>query len=189
MARISLNSNRRERLREEFWPDEDPWTGVDEKGWFRAPRTLPLIMDLLGSKSVNQKQQDVTRVYLDLWSRHIDGGIIEMSEPARHAYAAGYRGPRALRTWSERMKVLEDSGFIKAKEVEGQRYRYVLLIHPTIAIQRLRDAGKIDDQWWDTYRARQIQTKESSYEERREIQEAAQKATQELNELLQSVRT
>ena len=167
MAKASPNTARREKLRDEFFRDEESWTGIDEKGWFRAPRTLPLILELLASKTINPKQQDVTRVYLELWSRHIDSGIIEMAEQARHAYAAGYRGPRAVRTWLERMKVLEESGLIKAKEIEGQRYKYVLLVHPTIAVQRLRDAGKIADDWWNTYRARQIQTKESSYEEKR----------------------
>jgi hypothetical protein len=28
----------------EFWPNEIVWTGENEKGWFRAPRTLPLIL-------------------------------------------------------------------------------------------------------------------------------------------------
>src|SRR5260370_11932051 len=103
---------------------------------------------------------------------------IEMAEHARHAYAAGYRGSRAVRSWLERMNVLEDCGFIKSKEAEGQRYKYVLLVHPTIAVQRLRDAGKIDDKWWDTYRARPIQTKESSYEERRAAQALQAQALQ-----------
>src|ERR1051325_7567217 len=166
MPKPSSSTIRRETLRKEFWPNVEPWTGIDEKGWFRAPRTLSLILELLTSKTINEKQQDVTRVYIELWARHIDSGMIEMVEHVRHAYAAGYRGPRAVRTWLERMKVLEESGFIKAKEAEGQRYKYVLLVHPTIAVQRLREAGKIEAEWWDSYRARQIQTKESSYEER-----------------------
>jgi hypothetical protein len=173
MPKLSPSTTRREKLRNEFWANAESWTGTDDKGWFRAPRTLPLILELLASKRINEKQQDVTRVYLELWARHIDSGIIEMGEQARHAYAAGYRGPRAVRTWVERMKVLEDSGFIKSKEAEGQRYKYVLLVHPTIAVQTLRDAGKIEDEWWDTYRARQIQIKESSFEERRAAREAA----------------
>jgi hypothetical protein len=178
MPRIYSSTARREKLRNEFWPDEEPWTGIDEKGWFRAPRTLPLILELLATKDINPKQLDVTRVYLELWSRHIDSGIIEMVEHTWHAYAAGYSGSRAVRSWMERMKVLDETGFIKSKEAEGQRYKYVLLVHPTIAVQRLRDAGRIEDEWWDTYRARQIQTKESSYEERRASQLAVQQAAQ-----------
>jgi hypothetical protein len=166
MPKMSASTTRREKLRKEFWPNEQPWTGFDEKGWFKAPRTLPLILELFTSKLINEKQLDVTRVYLELWSRHIDAGIIEMTQESQHAYAAGYRGSRAIRTWAERMKVLEETGFIKSKNLEGQRYKYVLLIHPTIAVQRLREAGKVEDQWWDSFRARQILTKEASYEER-----------------------
>ena len=166
MPKASASTVRRERLRKEFWPEDDAWTGIDEKGWFKAPRTIPLILELLNTKKINEKQQDVTRVYVELWARHIDGGIIEMSEHLRHAHAAGYRGPRAIRTWRERMKVLEESGFIKSKEAEGQQYKYVLLVHPTVAVKRLYDAGKIETEWWDSYRARQIQTKEPTYEER-----------------------
>src|SRR5690349_7570238 len=107
MPTVYSSTARREKLRLEFWPDYEPWTGVDEKGWFRAPRTLPLIVELLASKrlnpkQLNPKQLDTTRVYLELWSRHIDSGIIEMAEPARHAYASGYRGSRAVRSWVER---------------------------------------------------------------------------------------
>jgi hypothetical protein len=50
--------------------------------------------------------------------------------------------------------------------VDGQRFRYVLLVHPSVAVAKLRADGKIDPHWWDTYRARQIQTKETSYGER-----------------------
>src|SRR5690349_13391175 len=116
MPRVYSGTVRREKLRKEFWPDEDPWTGIDEKGWFRSPRTLPLILELLASKRINPRQLDVSRVYLELWSRHIDSGVIEMVEHSRHAYAAGYRGTRAVRTWRERMKLLEDTGFIASKE-------------------------------------------------------------------------
>src|SRR5262249_10316618 len=105
-------------------------------------------------------------VYLELLARHIDNGIIEMAHEGEHAYTAGYVGPRAIRSWQERMKILEKLGFIKTKQIGNQRYKYVLLIHPTVAIQNLFDLGKLPKGWWDAYRDRQIQTKEPSFEER-----------------------
>ena len=75
-------------MRKEFWDGEDAWTGMDEKGWFKAPRTIPLIMTLLGSKSIRGKT-DPTQVYLELLSRHVDGGVIEMAHEGEHAFAAG----------------------------------------------------------------------------------------------------
>lgn len=155
----------RNRLREEYWPKDDAWTGESDVGWFRAPRTLSLIMTLISEKELSDNK-DLSSVYLELLTCHIDNGIIEMGHEADHAYAAGYTGPRAIRTWQERMRALEDLGFIRIKGIGAHRYKYVLLIHPTVAIQRLHAAGKIPNEWWDAYRGRQIQTKEERFEER-----------------------
>jgi len=62
------------------------------------------------------------------------------------------------------MKILEELGFIKSKESGNQQYKYVLLIHPTLAVQRLYEKGLVPQNWWDTYRPRQIEATEASYE-------------------------
>lgn len=154
----STGAERREKLRKEFWRDEDAWTGENEKGWFRAPRTLPLLLALLGEKNLS-RNQDPTKVYVELLARHIDGGVIEMGHEGDDAFAAGYDGPRGVRTWQERMKTLERLGLIKTRHVGNQDFKYVLLVHPTVAIQRLREAGKVPDHWWDAYRAGSLKRK------------------------------
>jgi hypothetical protein len=174
MSQKSGVAARREELRRQYWPDEDLWTGENEKGWFPAPRTLPLILGLLSSKHISQKK-DPSSVYLDLLSRQRGEGIIEMGHEAEHAFAAGYEGKRAMRTWQERMKILEDNGFIRTVEVGNQRYKYVAIVHPTTAIQRLRDNQKIPDKWWNAYIARKIETKEPTHEQRLKKKEAAEK--------------
>ena len=140
------------------------WTSGRETGWFMAPRTLPLIMTLLRMKSLSGKL-DPSKVYLELLARNIDNGIVEMGHEADHSFAAGYSSNRSNRSWQDMMKVLEDLGFIKA-ELVGTRYKYVLLIHPTTAIQKLREAGRIPDNWWKAYRDRQSEAGEATYEER-----------------------
>lgn len=154
---------RREEYKKEFWPSDVAWTGEAEKGWFRAGRTLPLVLALMSDKKIGGNL-DPSRVYLELLARHMDAGVIEMASDAEHSYAAGYAGPRGVRTWQERMKVLEETGFIKTEKIGNLRYKYVLLVHPAIAVRKLRDLGKVSDEWWKTYRARQIETKETSYE-------------------------
>ena len=154
----------REEIKAEFWADEIAWTGEKPAtGWFRAPRTLPLILTLLADKKISGKS-DLTGVYLELLARHRDSGIVEMVSPGEHSYAAGYKGPRAVRTWQERMKLLEELGFIKARASGNQQYKYVLLVHPTIAVKGLLDADKVSQSWWDTYRVRQIEATEAPYE-------------------------
>jgi len=145
-------TQRREQIRSE-----------GEKGWFRAPRTLPLILVLLSSKRISGKL-DPTRVYLELLACHRDSAIIDMVSEGEHSYSAGYSGSRGIRTWQERMKTLEQIGFIRSKSAGNTKYKYVLLVHPSIAVKRLYDAKKIDNTWWDSYRARQIESKETMFE-------------------------
>jgi len=154
----------RERIKRELWPDEDAWTGADDKGWFRAPRTLPLVLELLASKAISGKK-DPTRVYIELLARMIDNGIVEMTNEGEHAYHAGYSGSRGIRSWRERMKVLEDNGFIKSQLIGGQ-YKCVLILHPTTVVQQLRHSTRLPDGWLEAYRLRQIETKEASHDER-----------------------
>ena len=160
----------------EFWSSAEAWTGEDEKGWFRAPRTLPLVLQLLASKQLSGNI-DPSSVYLELLARHIDNGVVEMAHEADHAFAAGYVGSRAVRSWQERMKILEDLGFIRTKQIGNQRFKYVLILHPTVVIQHLYETKKITMQWWETYRARQIETKEARFEERQPPTGAASAAS------------
>jgi hypothetical protein len=174
MSEKSGVAARREELRKQYWPDEDLWTGENEKGWFPAPRTLPLILGLLSSKQISHKKNP-SSVYLDLISRQRGEGVIEMAHEADHAFAAGYEGKRAVRTWQERMRILEDNGFIRAVEVGNQRYRYVAIVHPTTAVQHLRDNKTIPDKWWNAYIARKVETREPTHEQRQKKKESARK--------------
>jgi hypothetical protein len=157
---------KREQYKQEFWPGEIAWTAdFVQQGWFRAPRTLPLILTLLSTKKITGSALDPGSVYLDLLARHRDSGVVEMVDAGDHSYAAGYQGNRGIRTWKERMKLLENLGFIKSKKGGNQQYKFVLLVHPTIVVHHLLDQGVVDPHWYATYRARQIDAKEPSYED------------------------
>lgn len=161
----TTGAEKRERLRNDYFPSEDAWTGANEKGWFRAPRTLPLLLSLMRSKTLSGRL-DPSPVYLELLARHIDGGVIEMVHEADHAYAAGYTGRRAVRSWQERIKLLEKLGFIRVKTLGNQKYKYVLIVHPAVVVERLKAKGLVSPEWLDVYRSRQTETKEESYETR-----------------------
>ena len=155
-------ADRRAQLKDHYWQDDAAWNGTGA-GWFKGPRTLPLILALLSDKALTAGR-DVARVYLELLSRHFDGGVIEMGNEADHAYAAGYTGSRAVRTWHERMLLLQELGFIKSKHVGNQRYRLVFVVDPLVAVTRLRDAGRVPDSWWEAYTLRLLETKEADPE-------------------------
>jgi hypothetical protein len=112
-----------------------------------APRTLPLILGLLSEKSFSGKA-DVSRVYLELFASHRDGGIVDIRSEDDHAFAAGFRGTRARRTWQERMAILEREGFIRVEPKGNQKYGYVLLVYPADVIKRMLAEGKIADGSW-----------------------------------------
>jgi hypothetical protein len=172
MAGKSGIAKRREEIRLRYWSDEDLWTGEKEIGWFSVPRSLPLVMNLLSSKEISGGK-DPGSVYLELLSRQRGEGVIEMADEADHAFASGYDGNRAVRTWQERMKILEEVGFIRCVKVGNQRYKYVAIVHPTTAVRRLREQGRIHDMWWDAYLANKRETREATFEQREQESTAA----------------
>ena len=154
-------ADERVAIRQQFWAKEKAWTGENKKGWFRAPRTLPLLLELLRSKELSGRT-DPSSAYMALWARHFDGGVIEITNELDLAYNAGYSGNRALRTWQERMALLETLGFIKSQKIANQRYRYVLLLDPGIVVESLAKQGRVDKEWKATYDSRRLQTGEQT---------------------------
>jgi hypothetical protein len=158
----TAGADRRAQLKEHYWPEDAAWSGAGV-GWFKGPRTLPLILALLADKNLTAGR-DIAGVYLELLSRHFDSGVIEMGNEADHAYAAGYTGSRAIRTWHERMLILHQLGFIKSKHVGNQRYKLIFVVDPLVAIAKLRKADKVPEPWWEAYTLRLMETKEASPE-------------------------
>ena len=159
--------DRRISLRYTIWPKVDVplWLEEDrrESGYMRAPRTLPLILVLLRRPELSGSQ-DPSPVYVELLSRHMGEGIVELTHEGDHAYGSGYTGTRAVRTWRDRMRKLEKHNFIEIKPKAGRKFGYALIIHPAIAVDEIRKSKKVDEnwfeEWWQVYRARQIDTKE-----------------------------
>ncbi len=145
-----------------------------EKGWFRGLERFPLVLGLIDSKDKSGKAR-ISNVYLELWARDMGEGLIEMKDQETHAYCAGYWGSRGVRTWQERMRILEDLGFIKIKPAGNRKYGYVLLIHPANVIEKLQAQDKLPLNWLDGYSVRQIETREMTLEERKQAREAAAK--------------
>lgn len=174
MAEKTGVAKRRQEIRLEHWPNLSLWTGEREVGWFSSPRSLPLILGLLGTKLISGNRNPAM-VYLELLSRQRGEGVIEMAHEQDHAFAAGYVGNRAVRTWQERMNLLQELGFIATVKVGNQRYRYVAIVHPTDVVERLRLAKRVPNDWWNAYTANKRETKERTFEQREQRRLAAQK--------------
>ena len=165
MAVKGVADQRRDKLREKHWPNETPWRGAGsgEKGWFSAPRTLPLLLSIMKEKAVSRRKGEIGRVCVELFSRQRGQGVVEMESPDIHAYACGFRGARGVRTWSELMAMLEKAGFIKSKSGNGRRFDIVLIVHPVVVVKRLED--RIPEALLNTYHSRQVSAGERTYEQ------------------------
>ena len=99
---------------------------------------------------------DPTRVYLDLWCRSWDEGIIEGIDPDAAAFSSGYKGTRATRTWSEHMNELMKLGFIKIAPHGNSAIGHVLLVNPLDVVEELRGRKgiHISEEWWNAYLTR-----------------------------------
>lgn len=143
---------RRGTLRDSLWPGQEEyvWAGPAERGYWCAPRVLPLLLTLTSEKSI-VGEFDCSSAYVDLMSRDFGQGFVEILDEEEHAYCSGYAGRRARRTWQERIKRLEKAGFIKTMPRLNRSIGYILIIHPYKVATELRKLGKIDDQWWQLF--------------------------------------
>ena len=154
-SRTSELLRKRMELRDQLWPDAPHvvWDRSDlkEKGFTTLPRTVPLIGTLIRHLT---DRLDASRAYLDLWGRAWDGGLVEIQDEEEVAASCGYAtAGRNVRTWRERMVVLERLGFIRILPMGTRKYGYVLLVHPHDAVERLRhdDEHDVPDWWWTLF--------------------------------------
>ena len=149
-------AERRRELRDEFWPGAEPlvWNRLAEKGFTTVPRTIPIVMTLIKELTNNG---DASRVYLDLWCRAFDEGIVEINDEEECALSSGYpEGTRHIRSWRERVGQLVELGFIAARPKHARKYGYVLVLHPHQIVCRLHASQpeRIPGWWWRLYSSR-----------------------------------
>src|SRR5262245_41551441 len=165
-AKANAISRKRQHLREMYWPGVQAYQA--ERAFFQAPRTLSMVLTLMSDRTISGNF-DARPVYLELWSRHMGDGIIELTHEEDHAYASGYSGTSALRRWRERMAILEKWGFIFVRGSGLRKYSHVLLRPPGVVVEELRKRGMVDDQWYRAYQDLQIRVGEVAAENGRSM--------------------
>lgn len=147
---------RRADRRDELWPGSgaEVWIRTENDGFSTIPRLLPWVTVLL--KHLSAGGGDPSSVYVELWARVYDEGYVQVKNETDHAYAAGYSGQRGLRSWRERVRILEDHGFVRIKANGAQQIGHVLLVNPLMVVARLKKQtpGKIPDEWWASFLSR-----------------------------------
>jgi len=145
--RASKMSKRTLDLRSQLWPELDEsqlWKRTTAKGFTTIPRTMPHILDIMDDLA--GKGTPVSKVYLSLWCRVFDEGMLEIKSYDDLAFEAGFSGQRAITTWKQRMYLLVELGFIRAEKGARGEFDYLLLLNPYPIIKLLYNDKKIQKQ-------------------------------------------
>lgn len=137
-------TNKRLKLRKQHWPDitnKELWLRKETKGFTTIPRGISLIMRIMDSLSL---QKPLANTYMTLWCYSSDEMTITIQKPRQMALEAGFSGQRAENTWRERMKKIEELGFIRSIEGATGVFHYVLLLNPYEVVKKLNENEKYD---------------------------------------------
>ena len=147
---------RREAERNVQFPEAPQivWSRKASKGFTTLPRILPLILRIQDALSVGSP---VSSTYTDLVFRVFDEQYLVLESPHERALFAGFTGPRAVTTWSGRMRRLVELGFVMCKAGTKGEFHHTLIVDPyfaAIAIQQSDLGRHVDKDLWDALHQR-----------------------------------
>lgn len=88
------------------------------------------------------KGKPLSHTYFTLWCWARDAQVVDVLSPTELAFESGFTGQRMESTWRERMRLLEQFGFICTAEGRYGPISHVLILHPYLAVKRLYDEKK-----------------------------------------------
>ena len=97
---------------------------------------MPLVLQAI---RLMTKGTSAAETYLALWCNCISESIVEMSSKATLIASAGYSGATSERTWKERMKRLDELGFIKIAPGKHGDISCVLILNPHMVLRRHKE--------------------------------------------------
>lgn len=123
-------------LRDTYWPDAEDrmWDRGKMDGYATVPKTLPLAMRAMDELS---KGKPLGATYFALWCATWDNGFVRLGRSHDLPYASGFTGPRGVRLWQERMKILESFGFVELRPSGEHKLGLAFLPNPNIVLLRL----------------------------------------------------
>jgi hypothetical protein len=129
-ARKKAISDTQCELRAKLWPsvtEDDLWNRKKRSGFTTIPRTMPLFAEIMDSMSSGKP---VSKVYLDLWCRAFDEHVVVLSKKVEMAFNSGFGSQRGVQTWSSRLDILADLGFVKVASGSNGPRSYALILNP-----------------------------------------------------------
>jgi hypothetical protein len=154
----TVGRRKRDQLKTALAPDFEgkTWPRPGEVGWCKFPRATPAILRILDRVEI-RGDRDLTRTLLDIWCRNYGDGFVELEDERHHASLAGLQpNSRGVRSWGERLDLLERLGFLKVLGRGAVRRAYVLVLDPNEAVLGLREEGLVSDELWSQYQTLRV---------------------------------
>jgi len=123
-------------LRDTYFEDAGDriWDRTKHHGFATVPKTMPLLMRALDELS---KGKPLGQTYFALFCATWDNGFVRLGRSTDLPYASGFTGPRGVRGWQERMKLLESFGFVEIRASGDQKFGLAFLPNPNIVLLNL----------------------------------------------------
>jgi hypothetical protein len=135
--------------REKLWPgvtNDHLWYRKERDGFASVPRTLPLIMGI--ADDLSGKGFPVGQTYLEMFCRLFDECFLTLNRPEELAFHSGFTGQRAVRTWRDRVRRLQELKFIDLKAGPLGEFSYALFWNPYHVIRDHHQAGRVQEAKW-----------------------------------------
>jgi len=129
-------------LRAKLWPDLDDkiyWNRKRYNGFVTVPRTMSLVMSIIDDLT---KGKPASSTYFELWCRAYDEMYVSLSKSKELAFQSGFIGQRAERTWADRIKMLDELGFISVRSGAAGALSHAVILNPHLVIKRLYAEGR-----------------------------------------------
>lgn len=151
-------TRQKKAIRKSMWPklkESELWLYRNVDGWLTIPRAMPLILRI--ADMLAPRGKPVSQTYLDLWCRTFDDGFVIVSKPREMAFYSGFSRERAEHTWSTRMRILQELGFIDIQGGPSGPINYVLIFNPYHVIKRHHAEGAVDEMAFNGLLARMVE--------------------------------
>jgi hypothetical protein len=129
-------------LRAKLWPevnfDARLWHRKRSDGFTTIPRTMPLVISIIDDLT---KGGPAGLTYLELWCRGFDEMYVSLTRSKELAFHSGFTGQRAERTWAEKIRKLNELGFISVKEGQAGPLSHAIIFNPYQVIKTLYESG------------------------------------------------
>ena len=136
---LQRSRDKKSSIRKSVFPNIDEsrvWNVKDRsrtKGFTSLPRTMPLIGNI--ADRLAGKGKPVSNTYLELWCRANEQGFLILTKPVEISFASGFSGERGVTTWKQRVRRLEELGFISSKPGASGDLHYVQIWNPYLVIR------------------------------------------------------